>query len=79
MPSDGGNAFSLCRIRAGDYSGTGKSRDPQAKAEGRQIGRPQTAAKKEKEVRRLFAKGLSKAEIARRVGIGRTSVRRLLA
>jgi putative DNA-invertase from lambdoid prophage Rac len=50
----------------------------QAKAEGRQIGRPQTAAKKEKEVKRLFAKGLSKAEIARRVGIGRTSVRRLL-
>jgi DNA invertase Pin-like site-specific DNA recombinase len=50
-----------------------------AKAEGRQIGRPQTAAKKEKEVKRLFAKGLSKAEIARRVGIGRTSVRRLLA
>ncbi|HEX9271452.1 MAG TPA: helix-turn-helix domain-containing protein [Candidatus Binatia bacterium] len=30
-------------------------------------------------MRRLFAKGLSKAEIARRVGIGRTSVRRLLA
>jgi putative DNA-invertase from lambdoid prophage Rac len=51
----------------------------QAKAEGRQIGRPQTAAKKEKDVKRLFAKGLSKAEIARRVGIGRTSVRRLLA
>ena len=49
------------------------------KAEGRQIGRPQTAAKKEKEVRRPFAKGLSKAEIARCVGIGRTSVRRLLA
>ena len=51
----------------------------QAKAEGRQIGRPQTAAKKEMEVRRLFAQGLSKSEIARRVGIGRTSVRRLLA
>ena len=51
----------------------------QARAEGRPIGRPLTAAKKEKEVKRLFAKGLSKAEIARRVGIGRTSVRRLLA
>ena len=36
-------------------------------------------SKKEKEVRRLFAQGLSKSEIARRVGIGRTSVRRLLA
>jgi putative DNA-invertase from lambdoid prophage Rac len=43
-----GNAFSLCRIRAGDYSGTGKSRDPQAKAEGRQIERPQTAAKRKR-------------------------------
>ena len=51
----------------------------QARAEGRVLGRPQTATKKEKEVRRLFAQGLSKSEIARRVGIGRTSVRRLLA
>lgn len=51
----------------------------QARAEGRRFGRPLTAAKKEQEVKKLFAKGLSKAEIARRVGIGRTSVRRLLA
>jgi len=34
---------------------------------------------KEKEVKRLFAKGLSKSEIARQIGIGRTSVRRMLA
>ncbi|MGH7890171.1 MAG: helix-turn-helix domain-containing protein [Pyrinomonadaceae bacterium] len=30
-------------------------------------------------MKKLFAKGLSKAEIARRIGIGRTSVRRILA
>lgn len=50
----------------------------QARSEGKVLGRPLSAAKKEKEVKRLFAKGLSKSEIARRVGIGRTSVRRLL-
>ncbi len=42
----------------------------QAWAEGRLLGRSKTAATKEKEVRRLFAKGLSKAEIAWRLGIG---------
>jgi DNA invertase Pin-like site-specific DNA recombinase len=51
----------------------------QARAEGRVLGRPPSAAKKEKEVKRLFAKGLSKSEIARQIGIGRTSVRRMLA
>ena len=50
----------------------------QARAEGKALGRPPSAAKKEKEVKKLFAKGLSKAEIARRTGIGRTSVRRIL-
>ena len=37
----------------------------QARAEGRVMGRPPSAAKQKKEVERLFAKGLSKAEIAR--------------
>ncbi len=50
----------------------------QARAQGRVLGRPPSAATKAKEVQRLFAKGLSKAEIARRIGIGRTSVRRIL-
>ncbi len=51
----------------------------QARAEGKVLGRLPSALKKEKEVRSLFAKGLSKSEIARRTGIGRTSVRRILA
>jgi DNA invertase Pin-like site-specific DNA recombinase len=50
----------------------------QARAEGKVLGRPPSVTKKEKEVKRLFAKGLSKSEIARRLEIGRTSVRRLL-
>ncbi|MBA3573286.1 MAG: helix-turn-helix domain-containing protein [Pyrinomonadaceae bacterium] len=49
-----------------------------ARLEGRPHGRPRSAALKEKEVRKLFAKGHSQAEIARRLQIGRTSVRRLL-
>jgi DNA invertase Pin-like site-specific DNA recombinase len=51
----------------------------QAKAKGKPMGRPQTAAKQGEKVRELHAQGLSQAEIARRLNIGRTSVRRLLA
>ena len=51
----------------------------QARAEGRRLGRPLSAAKQQKEVKRLFATGVSKAAIARQLGIGRTSVRRLLS
>lgn len=51
----------------------------QARADGKPHGRPKSAALKTDEVARLFAAGVSKAEIARRLGIGRTSVRRLLS
>jgi len=50
----------------------------QARAEGRVGGRPKTAALQAAEAQKLFKKGLSKSEIARRLKIGRTSVRRLL-
>lgn len=50
----------------------------QAKLEGRSGGRPKTAAAQAAEAQRLFKKGLSKSEIARRLQIGRTSVRRAL-
>jgi DNA invertase Pin-like site-specific DNA recombinase len=50
----------------------------QAKAKGKPMGRPQTAAKQVQTIRALHTQGLSQAEIARRLGIGRTSVRRLL-
>jgi DNA invertase Pin-like site-specific DNA recombinase len=50
----------------------------QARKEGRPHGRPRTASLKADEVRRLKAEQMSHAEIARRLKIGRTSVRRIL-
>jgi DNA invertase Pin-like site-specific DNA recombinase len=51
----------------------------QARSKGITLGRPKSAAKKISEVQRLYRKEkLTKSEIARRLGIGRTSVRRLL-
>src|SRR5215510_5554350 len=47
-----------------------------ARVAGRILGRPPSAAKHAPDVRALFATGLSQSEMARRVGIGRTSVRR---
>jgi len=51
----------------------------QARKEGRPHGRPATIAGKAQEIRRFAHKGLSKSAIAKRLKIGRTSVRRLLA
>jgi len=50
----------------------------QARQKGRQLGRPRSAALLEPQVRQLLAQKLSQAEIARRLSIGRTSVRRIL-
>jgi DNA invertase Pin-like site-specific DNA recombinase len=56
-----------------------KAEIAQARKEGRAHGRPPTASLKAKEVLRLKAERLSHSEIARRLGIGRTSVRRIVA
>ena len=50
----------------------------QARKDGRPHGRPPTVAKHATEVRKLSQKGVSKREIARRMGISRASVRHLL-
>ena len=50
----------------------------QARKEGRPHGRPRTASLKADEVLRLKAERASHSEIARWLGIGRTSVRRIL-
>ena len=42
------------------------------------LGRPETAARHADEIRKLHLAGISKSEIARRLQIGRTSVRRIL-
>jgi putative DNA-invertase from lambdoid prophage Rac len=51
----------------------------EAKLKGKPFGRPPTAANKTGQIRNLYRAGVSKAEIARRLEIGRTSVRRILA
>ena len=50
-----------------------------AREKGQRLGRPQTAALHASQVWNLYRAGVSKAEIARRLQIGRTSVRRILS
>ena len=50
-----------------------------ARQNGKRLGRPATAAAHASDIRQLYQNGISKAEIARRLAIGRTSVRRILA
>src|ERR1700719_1276282 len=49
-----------------------------ARQNGKRLGRPATAAAHATEIRRLHRAGVAKAEIARRIEIGRPSVRRIL-
>jgi DNA invertase Pin-like site-specific DNA recombinase len=51
----------------------------EARLKGKRFGRPLTAAKKAGQIRKLYRDGVSKAEIARQLNIGRTSVRRILS
>lgn len=51
----------------------------EARLQGKHPGRPVTVGKMAHQVRKLYRAGVSKAEIARRLDISRTSVRRLLA
>ena len=51
----------------------------EARLKGKSLGRPLTVAKKAGQIKKLYSAGVSKAEIARRLGVGRTSVRRNLA
>src|SRR6202521_6000237 len=50
----------------------------QARQHGKRLGRPATAVAHAAEIRRLHRAGVAKAEIARRLRVGRTSVRRIL-
>ena len=49
-----------------------------ARQNGKRLGRPMTAGLQAAEIRKLHRAGVAKAEIARRLEIGRTSVRRIL-
>lgn len=50
-----------------------------ARANGKRLGRPLTAALQSDQIRKLRRSGMSKSAIARQLNIGRTSVRRILA
>lgn len=50
----------------------------EARRNGKRLGRPATAEVHAVEIRKLHRAGVSKSEIARRVRVGRTSVRRIL-
>jgi DNA invertase Pin-like site-specific DNA recombinase len=50
-----------------------------ARLNGQKLGRPATAVLHASAIRKLHRTGVSKSEIARRLKIGRTSVRRILA
>jgi len=50
-----------------------------ARRNGKRLGRPPSVVHKAIETRKLYRQGISKSEIARRLRISRTSVRRLLA
>jgi putative DNA-invertase from lambdoid prophage Rac len=50
----------------------------EARLKGKHLGRPLTVGKQASQVRKLHRAGVSKAEIARHLDIGRTSVRRIL-
>ena len=49
-----------------------------ARQNGKRLGRPMTAGLQAAEIRKLRRAGISKSEIARRLNIARTSVRRIL-
>jgi putative DNA-invertase from lambdoid prophage Rac len=49
-----------------------------ARQNGKRLGRPMTAGLHADEIRKLYGAGVAKAEIARRLQVGRTSVRRIL-
>jgi len=51
----------------------------QARQNGKRLGRPPSASHQAAQVRTLYRGGLSKSEVARRLNIGRTSVRRILS
>ena len=48
-----------------------------ARQNGKRLGRPATAARHRTEIKKLHHAGVTKSEIARRLQIGRTSVRRI--
>ena len=68
----------ICGIRKRNSTGTNQDGLSSSAAEWQILGRPPTASQKANQVRNLYFQNISKSEIARRLHIGRTSVRRIL-
>ena len=66
-------------VRAAEPTPASEGGDFPRRRQGRPHGRPPTAARQAAEIRRLASQQMNQSEIARRLGIGRTSVRRILA
>ena len=66
--------FERVILRGGTWAGLA-----QAWQNGQRLGRPATGALHTAEIRKLYDAEVSKSEIARRLHVGRTSVRRILA
>jgi Helix-turn-helix domain of resolvase len=77
--SHGRTAGYLRRVRKGDLRERTRAGLAHARENGKRLGRPMTAGLQSAAIRKLHRAGVSKTEIARRVQIGRTSVRRILA
>jgi putative DNA-invertase from lambdoid prophage Rac len=84
LTTPSGRAMSEMLVVLGEFErktrrGRVKAGISRARRQGRPHGRPPTAARQAGEVRRLASQQMNQSEIARRLGIGRTSVRRILA
>jgi DNA invertase Pin-like site-specific DNA recombinase len=55
-----------------------RQRTDAAKRDGKYVGRQPTARRQRGEMQRLLAEGVNKSEIARRLGVSRRSVHRIL-
>lgn len=76
---DGWSVGHFRGVRKRNLTGTDTGRAGACAENGKRLGRPATVAAHAAEIRKLHRAGISKSEIARRLEVGRTSVRRILA
>jgi hypothetical protein len=75
----GWTAVGIFRVQKGHPSGAGTRWSGPCPAQRKRLGRPMTAGLHTAKIRKLHRAGISQSEIARRLQIGRTVIRRILA